>query len=172
MTTDFKTEMVALLPRLRRYARARTGSPDEADELVQATCERAWKARHQWMPGTQLDCWMFTIMHNTRIDQIRAATVRGPAEDPEVLDAVPDHTWSRRIEASVALEQVARAMQQLPEAMREVIALVAIEGLSYKEAAAVLDIPIGTVMSRLARGRTELMQRMGLDFDTRSGAPA
>ena len=172
MTTDFRNELQSLLPRLRRYARARTGSVDEADDLVQATCERAWKARHQWVPGTQLDCWVFRIMTNIHIDQIRAAAVRGPVAGADTIDSIADHTWSRHIEASVTLDQVARAMKQLPASMREVLALVAVEGLSYREAATVLDVPIGTVMSRLARARAELMRKVGLNPDEAEGAPA
>ncbi len=172
MSKDFKNELISLLPRLRRYARVKTGSAEEADDLVQATCERAWKARHQWVPGTQLDCWVFRIMTNIHIDQIRATTVRGPMEGSDAIESIPDHGWSRQIEASVTLEQVTRAMKQLPESMRDVLGLVAVDGLSYREAATALDIPIGTVMSRLARARTELMRRVGLSPDQAEGAPA
>lgn len=172
MSADFQTELLALLPRLRRYARARTTTPEEADDLVQAACERAWKARAQWQPGTQLDCWMFKIMSNIRIDQIRAEAARGPSEGGDALDAIADHVWSRQTEASVTLEQVMKVMRQLPEAMREVLALVTIEGLSYREAADILEVPIGTVMSRLARARAELMRRLGLEPDGMEEVPA
>jgi RNA polymerase sigma-70 factor (ECF subfamily) len=104
---------------------------------------------------------MYTIMANIRIDEIRAAASRGNTEGGDALDAIPDGAWSRRIEASVTLEQVMAAMRQLPESMREVLALVTIEGLSYNEAAGVLGVPVGTVMSRLARARAELMRRIG-----------
>lgn len=161
MSADFKTELVALLPRLRRYALAKVGNPDEADDLVQAALERAWKAQDRWIPGTRMDSWLFSIMHNLRIDHIRAAAVRGIQEGADALELIPDLGWSRRVEASVTLEQVAQTMRQLPEAMREVLALVPIEGLSYQEAADVLGIPVGTVMSRLARARAELMRRLG-----------
>lgn len=163
MTSDFKTELAALLPRLRRFALAKAGTPEAADDLVQLACERAWRARDKWTPGTRLDSWMFTIMHNLHIDQIRAVATRGINEGAEALESVPDHEWSRRIEASVTLQQVMEVMRQLPVSMREVLALVPIDGLSYQEAAAVLGVPVGTVMSRLARARVELMRRLQLD---------
>ncbi|MBL6751852.1 MAG: RNA polymerase sigma factor [Nevskia sp.] len=162
-STDFKTELTALLPRLRRFALAKVGDPAAADDLVQAACERAWRARDKWVPGTRMDSWMFTIMQNLHIDEIRAASARGINEGSEALELVEDHQWSRRVEAGVALDQVVRIMRQLPESMREVLALVPIEGLSYQEAAAVLGVPVGTVMSRLARARAELMRRLQPD---------
>lgn len=165
MSQDFKTELVALLPRLRRFARARTRTPEEADDLVQMTCERAWRARAQWEPGTRLDSWMLRIMVNLRIDLIRSAAAQGVAEGGDALDHVADHTWVRQVEASVKLEQVVSVMHQLPEAMQEILALVTIEGLSYKEAADVLQVPVGTVMSRLARARMALVKRLGLEPD-------
>lgn len=166
MSQDFKTELVALLPRLRRFARARTQTTEEADDLVQMTCERAWRARDQWEPGTRLDSWMFRIMVNLRIDLIRAAASHGVADGGDALDYVADSTWGRQVEASVRLEQVVKTMQLLPEPMREILALVTIEGLSYKEAADVLQVPVGTVMSRLARARSALMARLGMGPDT------
>jgi len=166
MSTDFKTELTALLPRLRRFALAKTGAPEAADDLVQAACERAWKARDTWQPGTRMDSWMFTIMQNLHIDEIRALAARGTREDADVLELIPDHQWSRRIEAGLALERVVQVMRQLPESMREVLALVPVEGLSYQEAAEVLGIPVGTVMSRLARARVELMRRLQTDLGT------
>jgi RNA polymerase sigma-70 factor (ECF subfamily) len=165
MSADFKTEVVALLPRLRRLARAKTATAEEADDLVQATCERSWKARHQWQPGTRLDYWMFKIMMNIRIDQIRSAALQGVALGDELLDSIPDHRWSRQMEAGLTLDKVLDLMQQLPRPMREVLALVAIDGVSYKEAAEILELPLGTVMSRLARARTELMHRLGFETD-------
>ncbi|WP_029921999.1 RNA polymerase sigma factor [Nevskia soli] len=157
---DFKTELTALLPRLRRFALVRTGSLDAADDLVQAACERAWVARDTWKPGTRMDSWMFTIMQNLHIDEIRTAATHGIRESAETLEVVPDQRWSQGMEAGLALEQVARIMKQLPESMRVVLALVPIEGLTYQEAADVLGVPVGTVMSRLARARSELMRRL------------
>ena len=166
MSDAFKTELLALLPRLRRYALARTGSSHYADDLVQATCERAWKCRDQLMPDTRMDSWMFKIMTNLHIDEIRAVSARGIDAGPDALEQVPDNRWQRRIEGKLILGAVAEAMLQLPETMRDVLALVSIEGLSYQEAATVLDVPLGTVMSRLARARTELMNRLKLNHTT------
>lgn len=163
MTTEFQAALVALLPRLRRLARARVGNPDEADDLVQATCERAWRSRAQWTPGTQFENWVFTIMHNLRVDQIRAATARGIDAGPDALETLADERWAPQLEASVTLDRVAQAMTTLPEAMREVLSAVTVEGLSYQDAARMLGLPMGTVMSRLARARVELMKRLGLE---------
>jgi RNA polymerase sigma-70 factor (ECF subfamily) len=162
MGEEFKAELLSLLPRLRRYALAKTGTPEAADDLVQAACERAWRAQAQWKPGTRMDYWMFRIMKNLYIDEIRAASARGIEAGPEALEEVPDHQWARRVEGSMTLAQVSDAMRQLPAPMRDVLALVPIEGLSYREAAEVLGVPVGTVMSRLARARAELMSRLNL----------
>jgi RNA polymerase sigma-70 factor, ECF subfamily len=172
MSDEFKAELLSLLPRLRRYALAKTGSPQDADDLVQATCERAWRARDQWRPGERMDYWTFRIMKNLYIDEIRAASIRGIDAGPEALEEIPDHRWTRGVEGSMTLAQVSEAMQQLSAPMRDVLALVPIEGLSYGEAAAVLGVPVGTVMSRLARARAELMSRLNLTGDTTDGTPA
>lgn len=165
MSDEFRAELLSLLPRLRRYALVKTGTPEQADDLVQATCERAWRARDQWRPGERMDYWTFRIMKNLYIDEVRSASVRGTDVGPEALEEIPDHRWARRVEGSMTLAQVWEAMQQLPAPMREVLALVPIEGLSYREAAAVLDVPVGTVMSRLARARAELMSRLNFTGD-------
>lgn len=170
MSEAFKTQLVSLLPRLRRHALARTGTVHAADDLLQATCERAWKCRDQLQPGTRLDGWMFTIMGNLHIDEIRAVARRGIAADPDLLDRLADDAWQRRIEGSLALRKVLAAMQELPMAMREILALVTVDGLSYREAADTLGIPLGTVMSRLARARMELLRRMEARELTREGA--
>lgn len=149
-----------LLPRLRRFALALTCDRTEADDLVQAGCERALLAARQWQAGTRMDSWMFKIMQNHWIDQCRARSSRGQAVDPEILENLPDDQWTRAMEARLTLERVLGVMRLLPEPMRIVLALVTIEGLSYQQAAEVLDVPVGTVMSRLARARTELVRRL------------
>ena len=98
------------------------------------------------MPDTRMDSWMFKIMTNLHIDEIRAVSARGIDAGPDALEQVSDNRWQRRIEGKLILGAVAEAMLQLPEAMRDVLALVSIEGLSYQEAATVLDVPLGTVM--------------------------
>lgn len=156
---------MALLPRLRRFARGLAGVPDQADDLVQAACERAISRIHQWTPGTRLDSWMFRIIQTIWLDQKRAQRVRtgegrvdadSPLVEPELsVDGV------REMEAQVTYDAVRRAMTKLPEEQRSVMMLVCVEGQSYKEAADTLAIPIGTVMSRLSRARTALSRRLG-----------
>ena len=159
-----RAEMVALLPRLRRFARGLAGVQDQADDLVQAACERAIARIEQWTPGTRLDSWMFRIVQTIWLDERRAAKVRtgegrvdaGEATDPEMsIDGV------RRMEAHLTYDAVRRAIAKLPEEQRLVIMLVCVEGQTYKEAADTLGIPIGTVMSRLARARAGLTREIG-----------
>lgn len=153
MAQDVTQQLVALLPRLRRFGYALCGSVDDGDDLVQAACERALTRLDQWQEGTRLDSWMFRIMQNLWIDQLRARKVRGQAVSPEVLDNVVSLDGRQVMEARLTLDAVRRAVDHLPPDQRIVLALVSVDGLSYKEAAATLDIPIGTVMSRLARAR-------------------
>lgn len=155
MTDAFRAELIELLPRLRRFALGLTANPDRADDLVQAGCERALSRQHQWQPGTRLDSWMFRILQNLWIDQLRSPRSEVTAEQEEV-ENVPDRDWDSGFEARLTLEQVVAAMGRLPAPMRVVLTLVCVDGQSYKEAAEVLEVPIGTVMSRLARARVEL----------------
>ena len=159
MSDAFRAELIALLPKLRRFALGLTCDAHQADDLVQAGCERALARRHQWQAGTRLDSWMYKIMQNLWIDQLRAKPDVAEAESEEI-ERMPDRDWNRGMEARLTLEQVTRAMAALPPAMRSVLALVCIEGLSYQEAAAALEVPIGTVMSRLARARLELHRQL------------
>jgi len=158
---EFQTEIVVLLPRLRRMARVLARNPADADDLVQVAVERALERRSQWAPGTRLDGWVFRIMKNAWIDETRSRTRKGRVFAPEAEgDRVADDriaSMETRLEAS-AME---RALAALPEEQRLPIALVLIEGLSYKEAAEVLEIPMGTVTSRLVRGRMALMAQFG-----------
>ncbi len=149
-------EIVGLLPRLRRFARTLTATPTDADDLVQQTLERALTRRGQWRPGTRLDSWMFRIMKNAWIDETRARRRKGglfaPAEEG---DRVGDD-GAGAMETRLAAAEVARAMARLPDEQRLAVALVLVEGLSYQEAAEVLEIPAGTLTSRLVRGRMAL----------------
>ena len=152
MTETFRTALVALLPRLRRFALGLTTDAERADDLVQAACERALTRGHQWQPGTRLDSWMFRIVQNLWIDQLRGQSRIAPIEDEE-LQNIEGEDWNARIESQITLETALAAMATLPAAMRSVLMLVCVEGLSYQETAAVLEVPVGTVMSRLARAR-------------------
>ncbi|MEG3175574.1 sigma-70 family RNA polymerase sigma factor [Sphingomonas sp. RB3P16] len=158
---EFDEALIGLLPRLRRFARTLAFAPADADDLCQATIERALKARDQWQPGTRLDSWMYRIMRNAWIDTARATKRRGETfVDAAAGDHVGD-AGDRAIEARVELAHVGRAMAKLPLEQREAVALVLVEGLAYKEAAAVLEIPMGTLTSRLVRGREALTRTLG-----------
>lgn len=155
----FEDDMLALLPRLRRFARSLARDAADADDLCQVSIEKALVARSSWRPGTRLDSWMYRIMRNTWIDttrsRSRAAETFAPAE---AGDHVGDAGGA---EARVALGEVEAAMRALPDEQREAVALVLVEGLAYREAAEILDIPMGTLTSRLVRGRQALMARLG-----------
>lgn len=158
---SFEDELLALLPRLRRFAHALARSPADADDLCQASIERALKARSQWAPGTRMDSWMYRIMRNAWIDTARARTRHGQTFVDEEAGLSVGDAGDRRIEAVVELGQVGRAMGMLPPDQREAVALVLVEGFAYKEAAEILDIPMGTLTSRLVRGREALMTMLG-----------
>ena len=161
MSEDVKRELVDLIPRLRRFAWSLTGSRDEGDDLVQASLLKALGALEQYQPGTRLDAWMFRILRTGWIDRARFRARRPSTSDPEALEALSDGgVGARTAEGRLMLAQVRAAMAELPDEQREVLSLVAIEGLSYREAADVLGIPIGTVMSRLGRARARLTAMM------------
>ena len=149
-----KAEIAALLPRLRRFARTLTNAQrDDADDLVQLAVEKALTRLSQWQPGTRVDSWMFRIMQNAWIDEIRSRQRRAEtALDEDGLEALAP------VEPGRLAEQLAlrRAIASLGEEQRAVVGLVLVEGLSYAEAAEVLGWPIGTVTSRLARAREQL----------------
>jgi RNA polymerase sigma-70 factor (ECF subfamily) len=140
------------IPRLRRYARALAGDQHAADDLVQDTVERAINKRHLWRPGSDLRAWLFTIMHNVFINQLRSRQAH--PEEALADDALPAvvSTQGQRLE----IRDLETALAMLPADQREIVLLVGLEQLSYAEVAKVLDIPIGTVMSRLFRGRERL----------------
>ena len=148
-------ELVAALPRLRRFARALTGNRDDADDLLQSGCERALSRLHQWQPGTRFDSWMFRILQTIWCDRMRAHRNRGETLGEAALaKAVGDD--GRAVDDRIMLARTRVAMARLPADQRVALALVSIEGLSYAEAARVLSVPIGTVMSRLSRARQRL----------------
>lgn len=158
-SAGFSDQLVAVLPRLRRFARGLTGSVAEADDLVQAACERALTREHQFQAGTRFDSWMFRIVQTIRIDQIRSRDVR--KEEPEAdAERIGTDEPMRRVEARLALAEVRRALNQLPPEQRAALLLVTVDGLSYKEAAVVAEVPVGTIMSRLARARVALQAKL------------
>lgn len=145
------------LPRLRRYARALLRNVSDADDLVQDTVERAWTRRRLFKPGTRCDHWLLTIMHNLYANQVRQRATR-PAEIPFDGDlplAAPGSPGS-----GLELRDLDAALARLPDDQRTVLLLVALEECSYQDAAQILGVPVGTVMSRLSRGRDRLRQLM------------
>jgi RNA polymerase sigma-70 factor (ECF subfamily) len=154
----FERELLSLLPRLRRFARSLARDSADADDLVQLALERALKARAQWQEGTRLDAWMYRIARNVWIDELRSRTRRARTFAPEEAGAAVGVPAHEDVERSAAMRDVGRAMAALPEEQREAVALVLVEGLAYKEAAEILDIPMGTLTSRLTRGRQALAQ--------------
>ncbi len=161
--------IVALLPRLRGFARALARSHDAADDLVQATCEKALRHGESWTPGTKLDAWLFRIMRNHWIDTVRRKRPEASIDDAEIVEALPSEDGRRTAEARLALADVRAIANALPDEQRMVLMLVCVEEMSYRETAELLDVPIGTVMSRLARARTALAAAME-DGDVRSRA--
>ena len=159
MSPSFSDQLIAVLPRLRRFARGLCGSVVEADDLVQAACERALARAHQFQAGTRFDSWMFRIVQTIWIDQIRARDVRKEGSEDEGLQVGSDESV-RRIEARLELREVRAALAELPAEQRTALLLVTVDGLSYKEAAEVAEVPIGTIMSRLARARLALQAKL------------
>ncbi len=161
MTADaeeISERLVALLPRLRRFARSLLRNQHDADDLVQVAVEKALRNLEQFRAGANLASWMFGIMKNAWIDDRRT---RGRRAEVALPEDSGEHPAVTPADTDVGLWSVSEAMSKLPEDQRLAIALVLVEGMSYKEAAAVLEIPIGTLTSRLARGRTALAAALG-----------
>ncbi|TCO73323.1 RNA polymerase sigma factor [Rhodovulum euryhalinum] len=163
MADAFETGLIEALPVLRRYALSMCRKPDIADDLVQTTVERAIAARTRFDPSMRLEPWLFRILRNAWIDSARRSGTRGVEIDITDAPEAAVHDGARATEAALMLRQTQAALAMLPAEQREVIVLVCIEGLSYAEAAEVLEIPRGTVMSRLARGRVALAEKMGIE---------
>jgi RNA polymerase sigma-70 factor, ECF subfamily len=159
----FGEQVGMLLPRLRRFARALTRHAADADDLVQLAVERALMRSQQWQPGSSLTNWMLAIVRNAWIDETRARRRRDAVLAPEDAAAEVGDTGTER---DIELWSIQSALERLPEEQRLAVALVLIEGLSYREAAQVMDVPIGTLTSRLARGRLAL-QAMLADQGTK-----
>jgi RNA polymerase sigma-70 factor (ECF subfamily) len=153
---NIQEQIVALLPRLRRFARNLVRNPHDADDVVQIAVERALLKLDQWHSDARLDSWLFKILRNAWIDEVRARARRAKVlMPPEAGEQVGEASMEREVDRWSAEDALAR----LPEDQRLAVSLVLIEGVSYKEAAEVLDVPLGTLTSRLARGR-EALQKM------------
>jgi RNA polymerase sigma factor (sigma-70 family) len=157
----FESGLTELLPRLRRFAHALSRNGADADDLTQATVERALRSRDQWEPGTRLDSWLYRIMRNLWIDTVRARGRKEKHEAPEEEAFDVGEDPREAIETSLQLKRAMAAMDQLPDEQREIVALILIEGFGYREVSEMLDLPIGTVSSRLVRGRNALVAMLG-----------
>lgn len=160
MADDIRQKMIELLPRLRRFAYALTGDLDKADDLVQDTCVRALANLAQWQTGTRLDSWMYRIAQNLWFDRVRAQKVRGEVLDVEALENIGGSDGRNVTQGRLDLQRVSREITLLPHDQQILIGLVCIDGLTYREAAEALGIPIGTVMSRLSRARRALSEAL------------
>jgi RNA polymerase sigma-70 factor (ECF subfamily) len=158
---EVRRELAALTPRIRRFAWALTGSREDGDDLAQAALVKALGALGQFEPGTRLDAWVFRVTRTVWIDRARASARRPTVHDPEAVEALSDRGLAARgAEARLDLARVRAAMGRLPDDQRDVLAMVAIEGLSYREAAEAIGVPVGTVMSRLSRARARLAETL------------
>ena len=157
MRTQDEAAIVACIPALRRYARGLVSDIARADDLVQDTLERAWGRFSLWQKRGDLRAWMFGILHNQFIDHLRAQRAR---PEDAAGDGLPELPQRAEQADRIEVRDLDRALQRLPAEQREVLLLVAVEELSYLEAAAVTGVPVGTVMSRLARGRERLRQEL------------
>ena len=156
---DFGKLLEEQIPRLRRYARALTRNAPIADDLVQDCLVRAVAKQHLWQPGTDLRAWLFTILHNQHVNYVRRSSREGVSvEVEEVTQLLP---MEPNAMPSLELRDLRVALAKLAIEQREVILLVGLEGMDYEGTAKVLNVPIGTVRSRLSRGRTELRKLMG-----------
>lgn len=153
-----RRELLDCIPQLRRYARGLLFDPEWADDLVQDTLERAWLKLPQWQPERGgLRAWAFSIMHNLFVDQLRSR--RNRLEESRG-DDLPEQPEAPRQTEGLAVRDLDRALQRLPLDQRTIILLVAVEGLSYEQAALTLAVPIGTVMSRLSRARDRFRREL------------
>jgi RNA polymerase sigma-70 factor, ECF subfamily len=167
---DFARLLEEQIPRLRRYARALTRDVSRADDLVQSCLVRAIAKQHLWEPGTDLRAWLFTILHNQHVNDVRRSVREGNTVE---LAEAPQLTVQSNAVPSLELRDLERALGKLATEQREVILLVGLEGMAYEEAAAVLQVPVGTVRSRLSRGRDQLRRLMGVEnAKTEAGAQA
>jgi RNA polymerase sigma-70 factor, ECF subfamily len=165
---DFASRVEAIIPRLRRYARALTRNEVAADDLVQDCLVRGLAKQHLWKEGTDLRAWLFNILHNQYVNQVRLAVRQGElahlSENHRSLSHAPAQGHS------LELRDLDRALTQLPDEQRTVILMVGLEGMTYEAVAEVIGVPVGTVRSRLSRGREALRHLMGIVPDRRAEA--
>lgn len=158
--------MIDLLPRLRRFAYALCGNLDDADDLVQATCERVIGNFDQWRPGSRLDCWMFAILRNAYLDVYRGRDLRARRAAEVEMTRATRVDGQEAAEASILLGQVQALLARTSEDQRSALLLALVEGLSYEEIAAIQEVPVGTVSSRIGRARQALRDLIASDEET------
>lgn len=158
---DFAKLLEAEIPRLRRYARALTRDVTRADDLVQNCLTRAVAKQDLWQPGTDLRAWLFTILHNQHVNNVRRSVREGTSVSVE--DISSSLSVQPNAIASLELRDLDAAIAKLPSEQRQVVLLVGLEGMRYEQAAEVLGVPVGTVRSRLSRGRDQLRRLMGME---------
>jgi RNA polymerase sigma-70 factor (ECF subfamily) len=160
---DIGDQLIAFLPNMRRFALSLSRAPDIADDLVQQACERALANAASFEPGTRFDAWMFRIIRNLWIDRTRRQKTAGPSEDVYERQDLVGEDGQQVVDARQALTSVKEALDAMPEEQRVIVMLVCVDDLSYRDAAEVLGVPIGTVMSRLARARKRLAEMTGIN---------
>jgi RNA polymerase sigma-70 factor (ECF subfamily) len=163
MDDSFGEQLLTLLPRLRRFAISLTGSREVADDLVQTACEKALSAAGSWTPGTRFDAWMFRILRNAWIDRLRRRRTEGIVENISAHEELAAVSGEADAETKLMLKTVWQLIGNLPADQREVVLLVCVEELTYSEAAEALEVPVGTVMSRLARAREKISAGAGIE---------
>lgn len=156
MDQPFQRELVTLVPRLRRFALSLTNSQADADDLVQSACERALQNKASFRPGTRMDSWLYRIIQNLWLDNRRRLKTRKEEVDPMDANLSDSGKGASEATSRLMLDKVQEAMGDLPDDQRVVLSMIAIEGQSYKDVAEALNIPVGTVMSRLSRARQKL----------------
>ena len=165
LAVDIREEIILFLPRLRRFAYSLTGNRTDTDDLVQDVCLRALDRAFQWQPGTRIDSWLYRIAHNLWIDRVRSEKTRNAARQNMLIQTEEATTAHNPAEDRLALRAVEKAMAELTDEQKVAISLVCIDGLTYREAADIMGVPIGTVMSRLSRARKELHRKMHGETD-------
>lgn len=167
MADEIRHRIVEVLPRLRRFALMLTGDIDRADDLVQEACVRALAHADQWIPGTRLDSWMYRIAQNLWIDRMRSKKVQGEVIDIDAFTHLTGSDGRDVVEHRLMLAHVSEKISELTPDQQLLIGLVCIDGMTYQEAADMLGIPIGTIMSRIGRARSKLNEAMNV-----AGSPA
>jgi RNA polymerase sigma-70 factor (ECF subfamily) len=167
--TEFARLLETEIPRLRRYARALTRDVTRADDLVQNCLTRAVAKQHLWQPGTDLRAWLFTILHNQHVNDVRRSVREGV--NVAVEEMAPVLSVNPSVMGTLQLRDLENAIGKLPQEQRQVILLVGLEGLRYEEVALILNVPVGTVRSRLSRGRDQLRRLMEMGDESAPVAP-